>query len=555
MIRMERTYIRAFLGQHNFGLALARRRAINRPVPQPDSHQPPQNQLPGGAQPGPAGSAGLASSDRLWIALAIVLGFASFAIVLAYHRIADGDLWARLIVGAAFWKNGGVPRVDTFAFTPVLPAWTDHEWGAGVIFYSLLKCFGPSVLMIFKIATAWAALLVCGAAARLKGTNWQVLLLLAILCALAVLPGFVTVVRSQVFSFMFFAVTLFCLELIRRGGRWPAGVIVAVMLVWANVHGGFVVGLGVIAVYAVAAVVTRQSSVTMTATLLASLAVTCLNPYGTSLWSYLVPALLHPRSKIPEWGAIPIWGTDPYWGFRLLFVIAVVALAKGFKRDRSWIGLAVLVLTAWAAWRHRRHAPFFGLAALVYLGPVLEAGWTEQWKRVPAIACFVVYGLLSTFVCTRFLPQASLRPAAPQGFYPAAELNVLAAAQARGNLAVPFRWGSYALWRLSPGVKVSMDGRYEETYPDTTFDMNHDFFYKEGRDWDRLLRTEHVDFIVLEQRATLLRPEDLQWESFGLVCSDGISSLWARNELVPALSAVASNHPPKIDPFSLHLDQ
>jgi len=174
---------------------------------------------------------------------------------------------------------------------------------------------------------------------------------------------------------------------------------------------------------------------------------------------------------------------------------------------------------------------------------------------VPAIACFVVYGLLSAFVCTRYLPQASLRPVAPQGFYPAAELNVLAAAQARGNLAVPFRWGSYALWRLSPGVKVSMDGRYEETYPDTTFDLNHDFFYKEGRDWDRLLRTGHVDFIVLEQRATLLRPEDLQWESFGLVCSDGISSLWARNELVPSLAAVASNRPPKIDPFSLHLGE
>ncbi len=547
----------AFCRQDNFRLALAGRRVINRPVPQPDSHQPADYQPSGGASPGPAGSADLPApgTDRLWIVLSIVLGFTSFAIILACHRIADGDLWARLIVGATFWKSGGVPRVDTFAFTPVLPAWTDHEWGAGVIFYSLLKWFGPSALMVLKIAAAWTALLVCGAAARLKGTNWPVLLLLAIPAGLAVLPGFITVVRSQVFSFVFFAVTLYCLELIKRGSRWPAAVIVAVMLVWANVHGGFVVGLGVIAVYAIAAVVTRQAAVTMAATLLAALAVTCLNPYGTQFWSYLVPALALPRTGIPEWGPMPVWGADPYLGFRILLVIAVVAAAKGFRKDRSWVGLVVLGLTALEACRHRRHGPFFGLAALVYAGPWLEAGFPMKLKKLPGLAVFIFYGLASAIVVAQFLPKASLRPMAPQGFYPAAEMNVLAAAQAQGNLAVPFRWGSYALWRLSPRVKVSMDGRYEETYPDATFEMNHDFFYKEGRDWDRLLRDEHVDFIVLELRATPLQPEDLRWESFGLVCSDGVSSLWARKELVPALSAVASNHPPKIDSFSLHLDE
>ena len=467
--------------------------------------------------------------------------------------MADGDLWARLAVGAAFWKNGSLPRVDTYAFTQVLPAWVDHEWGAGLLFYSLLKSFGPSALMILKIVTALSALLICIAAARLKGADWTVLLLLALPCGLTILPGFITVVRSHVLTYVFFAATLLCLELLVRGKRWPAAVIVPMMLVWANVHGGFVVGLIVIAVYAVAAVLTRRLAVIMLLTLFASLAMTCVNPYGIKFWTYLVPALAHPRTNISEWSQMPILGTDPYFGFRILFVIALVALVKGFKKDRSWIGLVILVLTACAAWRHRRHAPFFGLAVMIYLGPALEAGWGEGWKKVPGVAVFAVYGLLSAYVCTRFLPRASLRPAVLQDFYPVAEMNVLTQAQAEGNLALPFRWGSYALWRLSPRIKVSMDGRYEETYPDATFSMNHDFFYKEGKDWDRLLRNYRVDYIIIEERSTKLKPEDLRWHAFERVCSDDLTSLWARRELVPSLIAVATNHPPKVDAFTLHI--
>jgi hypothetical protein len=493
------------------------------------------------------------ATDRQWLVLAAVFGLFSFTVVLAYHHMADGDLWARLAVGAAVWKDGAIPRVDTYAFTPVLSAWVDHEWGAGVLFFSLLKWFGPSALMLLKMVTALAALLVCLAAARLKGTSWTVLLLLALPCGLTILPAYITVVRSHVLTYLLFSVTLMCLEWMMRGHRWPAAVIVPLMLIWANVHGGFVVGLIVIAVYAVAAIVARKSAVIMLVTLFASLAMTCINPYGMKFWTYLVPALAHPRTNISEWSPMPIFGTDPYFGFRILFIIAVVALAKGFKKDRSWVGLAILVLTACAAWRHRRHAPFFGLATMIYLGPSLEAGWEQGWKKVPGIAVFAVYGLLSAYVCTQFLPRASLRPATPQDFYPVAEMNVLTQAQAEGNLAVPFRWGSYALWRLSPRIKISMDGRYEETYPDATFSMNHDFFFHEGKDWDRLLRDYRVDYIIVEERSTKLKPEDLRWHAFERVCSDNLTTLWARREMAPSLIAVATNHPPKVDPFTLQV--
>ncbi|HEY4984615.1 MAG TPA: hypothetical protein VIJ24_06085 [Verrucomicrobiae bacterium] len=73
--------------------------------------------------------------------LAVVLGIFSFAAILAAHHVADGDLWGKLAIGAHVWKFGNVPVSDSFAFTPVLPQYIEHEWGAGTIFFGVLKFF------------------------------------------------------------------------------------------------------------------------------------------------------------------------------------------------------------------------------------------------------------------------------------------------------------------------------------------------------------------------------------------------------------------------------
>jgi len=473
-------------------------------------------------------------SDNERVTATLMVGVFAFAVVLAYHHVVDGDLWARLAVGAHAWQTGSLMRHDVFAFTPTLPEWIDHEWGAGVIFFGLLNAFGPVSLMLLKIVTACTAILLCLFAARRRGTGWPALLLLAIPCAVTVLPGYVTVVRSHALTYVFFALTLLCLEEMRNGRHWPAFVITPVMLVWANVHGGFLVGLIAIAVYAVF-VRTRP----MLVTLLAAIAVTCVNPYGFHYWTYLVPAWLHPRADITEWGPMPTWGTDPYFGFRILFVIAIVVITAEWKQHTA-LGLTMLVLTAIAAWLHRRHAPFFGLAALVYLGP-----YAERWcRRIPLVTVLAIHVVLAVFVAVEFLPQASLEPVVPPSFYPAGAVAALDRAGVKGNLAVPFRWGSYASWRLAPRIRVSMDGRYEETYPDSTFEMNRAFFHRIGADWDRLVRQYRVDFIIVELRTTQLSAADMREHGYEVIRADDTSVLLARGEFAPALHAAAASLPP-----------
>ncbi len=437
---------------------------------------------------------GAMRARQLITPLTIGLGALSFGIVLAVFRVIDGDLWARLAVG----KLGAIPRHDAWAFTPVLPDWIDHEWGAGFVFYALYHLFGESGLMLFKIAAALGAVALCLATARRAGVEWPALLALALPCAFAILPGFIPVVRSHAFTFLFFALTLWC---------WPKHrwVIPLILMVWVNVHGGFVVGLILVAVLA-----WRQPVI-----LLASLAATLVNPYGLRYWTYLIPAILHPRTDIAEWGPMPLTLTSPYAGYWLLLVVVVIF---GWKTWRNPPGLILLVLTAIAAALHRRHVPFFGLTALVFVGPCLP--------RIRQEFVLGLYGAVAAAVLMWLWPKASLTPTAPASFYPVGAVDYLEHTGATGNLAVPFRWGSYASWRLFPRLKVSIDGRYETVYPDSTFAMNHDFFYRQGKEWDRLLKQYRVDYIILDLKTTHLTPADLSERGYRLVWSDATAALW-----------------------------
>lgn len=493
--------------------------------------------------------------ERFMRRLAVVLGIFSFGVVLAAHHITDGDLWNKLALGAHVWKFGTVPERDTFAFTPVLPRYIEHEWGAGTIFFGVLKFFGPAGLMTLKILLAFGALGGALATGRKIGCTWETLLVLAIPTAACLLLGYRPVLRSHTFTYCSFALTLFGLEEIRSGRRWPVYILPLMMLAWSNIHGGFVAGLGAIAVYAAFALFTRRRTKLMWFTAFACGGVTLVNIYGPQFWAYLVPALLNPRPRIAEWQPLPLFANDVFLSFRILFALVVLLLLAAWRRTekKSWPGLTLLALTAALAWHSRRHAPFFGVTALAFAGPFLQtvlAGFAARLPQnlratvKPSLAVAAVYGIIAIIVAAYSLPNASFVLLSPVGHDPVREVDILSRAQATGNLAVPFGWGGYCSWRLYPRIKISMDGRYETTFPESTFGMNDDFYEKRGTNWDRLIRDYPVDYVILEFTQARLRPEDLLDRGYVLIwMTEGHSALMALQKHAAQLQGAAAELP------------
>jgi hypothetical protein len=569
------------------------------------------------------------------LGISAVLCLFSLGALLCSGHYADGDLWAKLALGAHVWKYGNLPHHDLFAFTDVLPEYVDHEWGAGTIFFGLLRFFGPSSLMWLKILLAFGSISAAFTVGRRARCDWSALLLLAIPSAACIAIGYGPVIRSHTFTYFFFAVSLVGLEAVVaplyrtrtsdldeapgisktwRAARVlaqtsiPALALICVMLLWVNVHGGFVAGLGTIAIYSCVAACqefltqhrlvcgvqtsglegeVRKCKMPISRTLLfvvvGCLLVSCINPYGAAFWHYLLPAVLAKRPLIIEWQPLPIFATDSFTPFRVLFLLVALFVVLGWTRveKRSWTGLTMLVVTSFLAWRSRRHAPFFGVASLAFAGPYLAgticrikeflargrisrqltAGRPGK-KKGPllqsllsygnsAIFLLVISGAMAIHAAKDWLPDASLQVLAPVGDNPVREADILSLAQAKGNLATPFHWGSYSAWRLYPNIKISIDGRYEAAFPESTFLLNTVFFAKAGPSWDLLTREYPVDYVILDLSRPGLRPEDLVPDGYSLIwVTRGSSALMALEKHAAHLREVANTLPPTtIDPL------
>jgi hypothetical protein len=483
-----------------------------------------------------------------------ILGVFSFVLVLSAYHIGDGDLWAKLAIGASVWIRGELPKHDTFAFTPSLPKYIDHEWGAGTLFYGLLNVCGPWALMALKISLFLGAVSFAAMGARRRGVNASVILFLALPAAWAVLPAYIPTLRAHTLTFFFFSALLLALEELRNGNGKAAFIVPVLMWVWVNMHGGVAAGFGAIAVYGADALFTRRMTGMMMLAGAISLILSLLNPYGIDYWRYLIPALLHARPRIAEWQSLPLWNVDFYLGFRLLCLIVIASLIFGWRgvQAKSWSGMAMLFITAFLGWRSQRHAPFFGIAALLFSGPFLQSSLSRasefllRFTRRPKPITLVMglYAATAAAIAFTFYPDVSWEVIAPVGHDPVREADILNRAHVRGNLAVPFGWGSYASWRLYPEIKISHDGRYEAAYPESTFKLNNDFFEMRGTNWDRLIREWPVDFVMLDLQHERLQPEELTARGYELIWIDsGVSALLALPSHASALRKAVAELP------------
>jgi hypothetical protein len=343
-------------------------------------------------------------------------------------------------------------------------------------------------------------------------------------------PGFH--IRPQLFTYLFFAIFLLLFYCHERGSRTILYWIPLSMVLWVNLHGGFLAGLGAFGLFSIWAVLRgrqsgemREPIVTCVAPFVLSILFVALNPYGLSLLGFLARDLLLDR-PITEWRAIPLFNSS-FLEFKLsvLFILLFLGRKDSLRR---WD----FILSAFAAlfaFRHQRHAPLFALVA----APLLAAGiqkvhhWartsTREWILAAALFAVAVYQISwagSIHWRHRFRLVVS-----PEE-YPTQAADFLQRNGARGNLAVPFDWGEYLIWKLYPGVRVSIDGRYTTAYPMQVIRENWEWMGG-GQEWRRLLEHYPTEIAISRRNhpVTALIRNDPEWV---YIYSDPIAFVFVR---------------------------
>lgn len=490
-----------------------------------------------------------AAREEYWLKVWVLSVLITYVLaMLASIRAADTDLWGYLAFGRLFWQSKSFPYRDVFSYIPNLP-WVYHEWLTGVMFYPLYQTLGSAGLRILLYGLALGTCGLVYLTARRRGA-YPLSAVLGMLICVGVCRDWYPPVRAQVFTFFFFALFLYLLERARLGRRWQGLYLLPLIQIpWCNLHGGFLAGLGLIAIYAFGEFIGRRPSLAYFLAGLAAALVSLINPYGVVYWEYLGRAVAMPRPYITEWlSVIQAYRHGIIPAMLIIFLLLLGVFGSLGMWQSNWREITAslaLAITLALGLRHIRHLPFFFILAGAYLPVCINRNvaylqsrpWINQWWQRTSVKNGVSIGLGLLTVLNLYLfiiqdpfawklPDTSL-PLEIKTYlcYPEAAVNLIKKQGLAGKILTRFDWGEYLIWKLYPQDLVGMDGRYETVYPPEVQKTYFEFYYGDPQ-WRQFLRDYPPDLILLDKSMAvvdLIRKEPGWQEIF----SDSRSVLFA----------------------------
>ncbi len=432
--------------------------------------------------------------ERVDVALCLCAAIALTAVVWALPRPID-DLFVALAGGRDI-VAGRLGQPDDWAFTTHGRVWIDQNWGAHLATYLAYAAFGEIGLLVEKAGLLAAALAGIVFACRARGVG-RAVALLAGGCAIAAGRSYIDL-RPNLFSIVLTAVLLWT---IARAPSRPSAPWIATLLVWiwSNVHGGFVLGLVLMALWTGSCAVTGArasgwpaarrcwpaAAATMAALVLAAVA----NPFG---WTNVAQSFV--VSAQPVWRNVDEWrplfssaATDfgSVWEFVAVGVLWCSAILHRLVRPHDddaalrLFDVASGVLAAAMALQARRFVPLAVLVLAPPIGVELDRVVYGRYRRpltaALALASLVPVLLLARPVVFRYRADNPLYPpetlfermivATP--FFPTGPVDFVNANGVGGRVLNAWAWEGYLRWRETR-LQMLAGSRAQQVYdPDT----------------------------------------------------------------------------------------
>jgi len=494
-----------------------------------------------------------------------LIAFGAFVaiFIMAITPVVDNDVFWHLATGRYIWATGHVPLTDPFSWTIPGHAWIAHEWLTEAWMYPLYVHGHDAALILVFACVITGAFAISYATARLLGATRLIGLGVMLLEALASRHTWADVgvagVRAQMMSLLMAALVSWVLARATFGGsRRLLWVLPPLMVLWINLHGGFILGLLIVGAFAagrtwellwawfVRAEHAPGGSLTeawgrsrlslrrwdgwkplarVWGLLAACVAACLLNPNGlkgliypftyfgnNALWNYIY-----------EW-ASPDFHQQRFQYFEALLLLLVVGLAVSGRRPRAAEALLAVAFTYLALAAVRNTAVF-----AVVMGPLIAAYLSSGWARIrlrgqagaangdgtgvrlpnrtarrmpipPAkVALYPAFAVvLAVSVIVAKGPELtdaySLNVQAQR--FPAGAVAYLNTHRPAGPLFNSYNWGGYLIWTLYPRLRVYVDGRTDMYGTDfiTAFFST----LRADYGWQATLRSQGVRLVLVE---------------------------------------------------------
>ena len=425
----------------------------------------------------------------------VAAGVYLLLLVLGSRLLADPDIYWQITLGDWIVAHRQVPHVDTFSATLAGTPWISSQWLAQVLF-----------ARAYAVAD-WAGVVILSAAAIVIA---QGLLTRFLLDKLAIAPALVLSVGGFVLASPHLLARPHALALPVMvawiGGliralderRMPPFVLLPLMALWANLHGGFTFGIFFIAPVALEALWNAAPAERARVLLhwagfgLLAVIAACITPYGPEsiLVTRRILGLGQALALINEWRPQDF---STLASFELCLLLGVgFALYRGLTMPP--IRILVLLGLLHMALAYTRNSEMLGLLApLVVAAPLApqlgrpETGPAERRSAAWPVALVLVLGAMS-------IAMAQLLDYRPRSLITPARAVAEVKASGKTHILNSYGFGGYL---IASGLAPFIDGR-TELYGETFF-MRHDraTSLQDVDAFLRLLHDDHIDVTLL----------------------------------------------------------
>jgi hypothetical protein len=325
-------------------------------------------------------------TDIVFIGMLAVLVFTPLSVRL----LGDAGIGWHIRTGQLILATHEIPRADVFSATMHGKAWVAWEWLYDLLVGWLEREAGLKGVVWFTAAViagvfTWTFRLLVW-----RGADVLVALVLVLLAASASMIHFFA--RPHVVSWLFVLVWFWILDTFETSGGRLVWLLPPLMLVWVNVHGGFLVGFALLAIYWISAawqwLTLRENKLdefltklragtrfwTLSEVGVLSLAAGLVNPYGWTLhlhiYKYLSNRFL--MDHIDEFQSPNFHGVAERC-FAGVLLITLIALALRVRQLR-FSEVLVVLFAVFSGLYASRNIPMSSLLLAMVVGPLIPKG-------------------------------------------------------------------------------------------------------------------------------------------------------------------------------------
>ena len=428
---------------------------------------------------------------RRGLALAVTVG-AIFAAVASRFPVNDTDLYWHLASGKWMVEHGAILATDQFSATIRGAAVPVHQWLGQLVLWLAFSFGSWWGVLVVRVIAVFVLVTVVSWTAIARATR-PAIGALAAFPALA-LSRFVWGDRPELLGLVLFAIFLPLALAARRGDRPAQVALVPLMALWANLHGGFVVGVVLLVVLGFeAALFARLERRPFLGFAALAILATFLNPLGAGAYASPEWHFTNPPRFIQEWG-LPDVTTFPglLYAVTLLGALSLAALAPSGRTS----DVAILAPLAFLSLSALRQMPLFALASAPFLADRVSALLPRLAPRVPVREPWRLALPLAGLLLVASLATAPREP--DQSGFPVGALLALHAHN--GALFNDYDWGGFLIWN-APEHPVFIDGRLVPYIGTVLDDYREAIAAHPG--WREVLDRWRIDLVLVRPTSAL----------------------------------------------------